>query len=300
MKKVLKWLAILLAGLVGIVLLVALVGYVMSERRLNRTYAVAGKTLVIPTDAASLAEGQRLTIIRGCIDCHDADYGGKRLVDEPALGRVYGANLTTGPGSATADFTPQDWDRAIRHGIGPDGRSLIVMPSAEYAGLSDEDVGRIVAYLRSATPVDRALPETGAGPLLRAMIVANQPPPLLPAEIIDHDHQPPEKVTAEASAAFGAYLAPPCMGCHGENLAGGPVPFSSPDAPLAANLTPGGELSGWTLDDFKTTLRTGVTPSGRELNPQDMPWPLVSHMTDIELEALWLYLQSRPPVTTGD
>jgi hypothetical protein len=129
------------------------------------------------------------------------------------------------------------------------------------------------------------------------LLLANQPPPLLSAEVIDHENRPPEKVAAEASVAFGAYLVAPCMGCHGNKLAGGPVPFSPPGAPLAANLTPGGELGGWTLDDFKNVLRTGVTPSGRQLNPQAMPWPLTSQMTDVEIEALWLYLNSLPPVT---
>ena len=61
------------------------------------------------------------------------------------------------------------------------------------------------------------------------------------------------------------------------------------------SLTPSGHLSAWTVDGFKTALRTGVTPEGRELDQLVMPWTLTREMTDVELEAIWLYLNSLPP-----
>jgi len=300
MKKVLKWIGILLVGLVGLIVLIALAGYVASERRINKTYEIAVEPLTVPTDAASIEEGHRLTVIRGCVDCHGTDYGGTTLLEDPVIGRIYGANLTTGEGSATAGWSAEEWARVIRNGVAPDGRGVLMMPSYHYAGLSDEDVVRMIAYLRSAPPVDRAQPGSSLGPMARALLVANQEPPLLSAEVIDHNNRPPQSVPPEASAAFGAYQVTTCTGCHGKNLGGGPVPFSPPDKPKAANLTPGGNLSHWTVDEFKNTLRTGTTPEGRQLNPEDMPWPLTAQMTDVELEALWLYFQSLPPVTTAD
>jgi cytochrome c553 len=300
MKRVLKWIGLVVAGLVGIVALASLVGFVVSERRLNQVYDVAVTPLTVPVDAASIEEGRRLTIIRGCVDCHGADYGGQALLEDPAIGYVYAPNLTTGQGSATAGWSAEEWARVIRNGVAPDGRGILMMPSVEYAGLSDEDVSRIVAYLRTVPPVDRALPASSAGPMARALLISNQPPPLLSAEVIDHDNPPPQSVVPEASAEYGAYQATTCTGCHGKDLAGGPVPFSPPDKPQAANLTPSGDLHDWTLEQFKTTLRTGVTPEGRQLDPQDMPWPLTSQMTDVELEALWLYFQSLPPATAAN
>lgn len=296
MKKALKWIGIAMVALLGILMLIGLVGYIAGERRINRTYAVAAAPLTVPTDSADIEEGHRLTIIRGCIDCHGPDYGGSTLLEDPLIGHIYGANLTTGEGSATAGWSTEDWSRAIRNGVTPDGRGVLMMPSYHYAGLSDEDLGRMIAFLRSVPPVDRVQPKSSIGPVVRAMLVANRMPvPLISAEVIDHNRAAPVSVPAEASVEFGAYLATSCNGCHGENLAGGPVPFSPPDRPWSANLTPSGELGRWTLNDFKNTLRTGVTPSGRQLDSQDMPWPLTSHMTDTELEALWLYLQSLPP-----
>ena len=300
MKRVLKWIGVLLAGLAGVIVLIALAGYSVSERRINKTYAITVEPLTVPTDAASLEEGHRLTLIRGCVDCHGPDYGGTTLLEDPVIGRIYGANLTTGQGRATAGWSAEDWARVIRNGVAPDGHAIVMMPSAEYSGLSDEDVGRIVAYLRSVPPVDRAQPESSLGPMARALLVANQEPPLLSAEVIDHNNRPPQSVPPEASVAYGAYQVTTCTGCHGKNLGGGAVPFSPPDDPKAANLTPGGNLGHWTLDEFKTTLHTGTTPEGRQLDPLKMPWPLTAQMTDVELEALWLYFQSLPPVTTAE
>jgi hypothetical protein len=41
-------------------------------------------------------------------------------------------------------------------------------------------------------------------------------------------------------------------------------------------------------------MRTGITPTGRELPNEFMPWQLYDKMTDEELEALWLFLKSLP------
>lgn len=82
---------------------------------------------------------------------------------------------------------------------------------------------------------------------------------------------------------------------HGAELAGGQA---CGDCPTGPNLTPGGELRGWTQDDFVTDLRTGTTPTGRQLS-EFMPWQYFQNMTDTELAALWAYLQSQPARETA-
>lgn len=296
MKRLLKWLGILAVGLVALLAVAYGVVYFLSERRIDKTYDVAVQPLTLPADEASLAEGRRLLTIRGCNDCHAADFGGKTFIDDPMLGTIAAANLTTGQGSATQGFSTEDWVRAIRHGIGPDGRSLKIMPSYEFVGLSDEQLGQMIAYLVSAPPADRVPAPAVLKPLGRILTLANQLP-LLSAELTDHSLVAPQSVAPEASAAYGTYMISSCRGCHGENLAGGPVPGSGPDDVPAANLTPSGALSGWTLDSFKHTLRTGITPDGRQLDPADMPWTMTREMTDTEIEAIWLYLNDLPPAT---
>lgn len=298
MKRILKWAAIVIVGLVGIVVLIAMAGYIVSERRIARTYAIADEALTLPADAASLAEGQRLVTVRGCSDCHTPDLGGQVFIDDPMLGTISTANLTRGQGSATAGYSVADWERAIRHGVGTDRRSLLGMPSYEFAGLSDEQMAQMIAYLQTVPAVDRIPAEPALKPMLRALFLMGQVP-LLPAEKVDQAMAHVASVPAEASAEYGAYLVTTCTGCHQANLAGGPTPGSAPGDPLSANLTPAGNLAHWTLDDFKHTLRDGVTPEGKALDPAVMPWPLAGQMTDVELEALWLYLKSLPPATPG-
>lgn len=84
---------------------------------------------------------------------------------------------------------------------------------------------------------------------------------------------------------------------HGADLNG--APFGPPGQQVPTpNLTRGGELAGWSEQDFFTTIRTGLTPKGHQLD-KEMPWPYYGQMTDDELGALWLYLQSLPALKQG-
>jgi hypothetical protein len=47
------------------------------------------------------------------------------------------------------------------------------------------------------------------------------------------------------------------------------------------------------LEQFIGTMRTGVTPWGRALDAEAMPWKTYGRMTDEELTAIWRYLASR-------
>jgi hypothetical protein len=88
-----------------------------------------------------------------------------------------------------------------------------------------------------------------------------------------------------------------CRACHGEQLNGQIV--REEGEYLAPNLTPGGELSSWSEEEFIRTLRTGVTPTGHKLL-EVMRWKYFRYMTDDELKAVWLYLQSLPALEQGE
>jgi mono/diheme cytochrome c family protein len=103
---------------------------------------------------------------------------------------------------------------------------------------------------------------------------------------------------------------------HPESLAMPPVP-ALPEGPwlmigsatntawagpwgvsFTANLTPDPEtgLGKWTADDFKRTIRTGRhLGRGREILPP-MPIPVYNHFSDADLEAVFAYLRTIPPV----
>ena len=121
------------------------------------------------------------------------------------------------------------------------------------------------------------------------------PPPSV--EQIDHSGPRPAAPPPGVTAAYGGYLTRTCTECHGANLNG--APFGPPGQQVPTpNLTAGGELGAWSETDFFTTMRTGLTPKGHQLD-KDMPWPYYGQMTDDELRAVWLYLRSLPALKQG-
>jgi hypothetical protein len=67
---------------------------------------------------------------------------------------------------------------------------------------------------------------------------------------------------------------------------------------VALNLTRGGEVGFWSEEQFTDTMRTGMTPGGHPLK-DFMPWKYFGQMSDDELKAVWLYLQSLPALPQG-
>jgi mono/diheme cytochrome c family protein len=282
-------------GVAGLLVLLILVVFIVSEVRWNRDYHnfdVAVATISIPTDEASIARGEHVALTRYCRSCHGPDLAGDYLVNEPLLAVVAAPNLTSGAGGVGLTNTDMDWIRAIRHGVGHDGRGLMGMPSRVWYHLSDEDLGALIAYLKTLPAVDHELPERRIGPMFRVLLTIGQAP-TSQALLIDHDAPRPTPPVPGITVAYGQYLAYTCTACHGSDLSGGTVRTSDGELETAPNLTPGGALQTWTEEDFITALRTGRTPDDRQLSI-DMPWPYVGQMTDAELQAIWLYLQSLP------
>ena len=295
MKRALKFLGYTL----GVIVLLLLVGvasvYALSTRRLNRSYRVAVKPVTIPTDEASILRGRHIAQTRGCVDCHGKDLAGNKVIDDPAIGLMHGTNLTGGRGSVTQTFTNDDWVRAIRHGVAKDGHALVLMPSIEFAHFSNDDLGALIAYLKTVSAVDRDRVPIKVGPVARALILAGEIK--LAAEHIDHAGLVPPMAIPGVTAEYGRYLSSGCMGCHGEQLAGGRIPGGPPDWPRSRNLTPAGDLARWTEADFILALQTGARPDGTKLSPV-MPIAF-GQMTDTELKAMWAYLKTLPAVADG-
>lgn len=295
MKKVLKWFGIAISGFAGIIGVVILAAFVTGNSRINHVYALPAESITVDANPESIANGKHLVQVF-CADCHGEDLGGTVFLDDPMLGTIMAPNLTSGEGGIGQTYSDLDFEQAIRHGVGADGKGLWIMPANDYAHFSDEDVADIIAYLRSVDPVDNQLGEsqvrTGGRMLFMLGAVS-----LLPAEAIDHSQPHVETIEPGVTVIYGEYLARTCTSCHGLDYAGGPGP--APGDPPAANLTPDNTtgLGTWTEADFVRAIRTGIRPDGTQLNPA-MPWQSYSPMTDNELSAIWLFLESLPPVET--
>jgi mono/diheme cytochrome c family protein len=251
----------------------------------------------------AVARGQHLLEARyACRECHGKNLGGGTMVNDRMIGTLLGPNLTTGPGSRTLSYTPADWDRAVRHGVKPDGMPSL-MPAEEFRNMSDQELSDIVSYIRSLPPVAADVPRPKLGPLGTVLLAVGKirlTADVIPSHQHAHDVMPPP---AEATASFGEHLAATCSGCHGANFSGGPIAGGDPSWPPAANLTPHADgLGGWTYDQFAATLRSGRRPDGTPLRaPMTLLVSYAQQMSDVELEAIWLYLHSLPPVPShGD
>jgi mono/diheme cytochrome c family protein len=300
MKTALKWVGIVVGAQVGLLALVTLVLYGLGQMRLNRKYVVSVPSLTLPTDAASLQEGKRIFQYRGCEACHGEQLQGLVYLSNPALGQVITPNLSTGVGGIGAQRTDEDLQRAIRHGLRPDGRPLLFMPSTEFYFLSDTDLVRVLAYIRSLPPVDNVMPPSALSFTGFVAMNITQAITFLPAELIPHDRPAPPAPQPGLTPAYGEYLALSCKVCHGLGLSGGEIPAFPAEWPATSNLTSGmgSRLPGWGEQGFIEIMRNGEK-HGRRINPLYMPWKSYRHMTEAELRAVYVYLMSLPPKDFG-
>lgn len=300
MRTFLRWTVRIVLSLLGLICLGLGVVYIVSGSKLDKEFDTASESVPVPSDAASIAEGKYLaTAIGKCVHCHGGDFGGKAFVEEPILATMAGSNLTGGEGSATKAFTTEDWVRAIRFGVKKDGHGIPIMPSEEYWHFSDDELGKLIAYIKSLPPVDRPAPEQSYGPMGRVLFVAGALP-LFPTEKIDRSAKRAPAPPKGPTAARGRYLALTggCHGCHGADLKGG-VSFGDPSWPLPANLTMHEDgLGGRSEKDFFAALKTGLRKDGGQMDPTHMPWDMTALMTDDDIRALWAYIQTVPPAAS--
>lgn len=266
MKKFLKCCAVVLGGGVGLLLLTGLVLYAIGMQKLTKSFSdTPVEAINITTNADAIARGKHIATVWSCTYCHRDNLSGKLVEDDSFLGTIPATNLTSGSGGIGQAYTDIDWVRAIRHGIKPDGRVLIMMNN--YYAMSDQDLGDLIAYLKQIPPVDSNLPTMRIGPILPLAPALGY---LMPAaERIDHDAPRPANPMPGATVEYGRYLSVNCTECHSANL--------------------GSKLEGWSHEDFFRMMQTGILPDGKQLGSG---MPLYGEMNETELTALWLYFES--------
>ncbi|HTE14739.1 MAG TPA: cytochrome c [Burkholderiales bacterium] len=298
MKRVFKFLGFTVVMVVLLVAAVAIAAQLLSERKTHRKVDI--KIAAPAIDNASLKQGKYLFESRGCMECHGAGGQGRELINDPNGLYVRTPNITTGTTGTVKTYSDVDWVRAIRHGIKPNGEPLLIMPSEDYSRLTDADTASLIAYLRSLPPADGE-PGVIRFPLIVKALYAFGAIKDA-AEKIDHAQPASVPVTVAATVEHGAYVANMCIGCHGPTLSGGKIPGGPPTWPPAANLTSG---SGSkmpiydTAEKFVVMMRTAKRPDGSEVS-KVMPFDSLKRLTDVDLQALHIYLKTLQPRDAGN
>jgi cytochrome c553 len=289
MRRALRWIGAAL-GVGAVLAIVAYAAaYVVSERALNRTYAFKPITIKIPNDPESIAEGRRLAQVHECFGgCHGTGAEGRVLFHDPMIAHVVAPNLT----AAVARYRDDELAGIIRSGVRPDGRSMVVMPSDVLQLLSDEDLGRIIAFLRSVPAAVGPGPDFWLGPIGRIGVTAGQLKAM--AELVAEAL--PAPAAQGSSATRGRYLASTiCAACHATNLAGAPAgPGTSASPPLQI-------VAAYSPESFTQLLRTGTALGDRQLGMmREVALASLSKLSDEEIADLYGYLRglAAPTPTT--
>jgi len=279
-KKFLKWTGFVVAGVVVIALLGLGWIYFASEHALARRYAVtAPAALVLPTDPADIAEGQRLTHVTGCTHCHAENLTGAVALDIPNVARFVAPNLT----ERLPTYSDAQLITLLRNGVRPDGTGVVFMPSDMIRHLDDRDLGRVIAYLRTLSPAPGITGKTEVRIVGRFILASGKYEPA--AAVIEKAGPDPAPANLTGTATRGRYLVmSACTECHGQDLNGNP----------AAKAPPLTIAKGYSADEFSKLMHEGVALGGTQ---RELMSPTARRrftvFTPEETAAIYEFLNSR-------
>lgn len=268
-------------------------------------WPIGAPTPRIPTDGNAEA-GAYLARASGCISCHtDIAGGGAPLAGgtrfETPFGAVYAPNLTTDAEHGIGDWTPEDFARAVRQGVSPEGEPYYpAFVYAFYGTLTDREIADLWAAFQT-------VPAVAAPSKVPEMQFPFDQRWLLKVWRGLFLERPGTEPVAGKSDSWnrGKALvegASHCGACHtGRNFLGGREVERKKFA--GSDMLPGGgkappidaeslRENGWTQDRLSYALRTGITPDGDTFG--SLMGEVVQHgtrfLSDSDLSAMAEYL----------
>jgi mono/diheme cytochrome c family protein len=240
-----------------------------------------------------------------CLSCHTAEgsepYSGGRAITTP-FGVFYSANITPDHATGIGAWSGEDFAAAVRRGVRPDGSLLYaVMPTENYAHMTDADVRALWAYFRGVQPVRNVVPDHRLSlPVnMRASVgvwraLFCEPAPFAPRA----DRSP--------SWNRGAYLVEAlghCGACHSPRNRMGAIDSRQHLAGGTDNGWPAPDISGgphspvaeWSADRLARYLRTGEADGAVAAGPMaEVIRDGLSHLTEADARAIADYLKDLP------
>jgi len=272
-----RWVRRAGAGLAIVMFLAVAVVYAGSQWIIRGNRAAPLPQIAADRSPAGVAEGARFAAMVGCRGCHGSTGQGVVMADIPGVIHIVAPPIA----QIASIYSDPELARLIRHGVKRDGSALFVMPISGHSQIADDDLAKIMGWVRSLSPAPTDLNDRiGYGPLGRAAMLGGK----LKPEIDAVNHAP-----ASRPADTGAYLTVAvCGGCHAVH-----EPRVAHDdgrfVPALAAIAPAYDPVA-----FKRLLRTGVGLSPRDLGLMTrVSKDDLSHLTDAEMDAIHAYLDKQ-------
>ncbi|WP_337024852.1 MULTISPECIES: c-type cytochrome [unclassified Pantoea] len=252
---------------------------------------------------AQIKRGEYVARLSDCTACHTAQggksfAGGYRL--ETPFGDILSSNITSDKETGIGNWTQEQFDRAVRHGIGSHGHLYAAMPYNAYAKLTDQDLTDLWAYVRTIPPVNNKVVEN------QLPFPFNQRWTLAGWNLLFFKDQQFKPDTAETAVINrGQYLVDGpghCASCHtAKNFLGGDSSAYLQGGNLegwhAPDLTqnPHTGLGSWSQEDIVDYLRSGTNRMAASSGPMtEAIENSTQYMKQDDLEAIASYLKSLP------
>jgi mono/diheme cytochrome c family protein len=252
-----------------------------------------------------VARGKALTIAGDCASCHTADpakpFAGGKRIDTP-FGAIYSPNLTPDRDTGIGAWSDDDFFRALRFGVAPDGsRYYPAFPYPNFTKLVRDDILAIRAYLTTLAPIRNTEPSPELRwPLNYRVVMRGWNWLFFKPGILQPDQQ---KGTAWNRGRYLVEGPGHCGACHtpknifgadrrGQAYGGGQV------AGMFAPRLDGAERSGlksWSVDDIVEYLQSGRNAKSHagELM-SEVVVNSTSQMSDADIRAIAVYLKDLP------
>jgi mono/diheme cytochrome c family protein len=258
-------------------------------------------------DAASdtVARGKALAEAADCAGCHTADQakpfaGGKRI-DTP-FGAIYSPNLTSDRDTGLGAWSDEQFIRALRQGIAPDGsRYYPAFPYPYFTKITRDDLLAVRAYLMTLAPFrNRRPPPELRWPLNYRVVMRAWDYLFFRPGIFEPDQQ------KSAEWNRGGYLvagAAHCGACHtpknwfgadkrGQRYGGGLV--AGWFAPRLDSAGRSG-LKSWSVEDIVEYLQSGRNARTNADGPMaEVVVNSTTKMSDADVRAIAVYLKDLP------
>lgn len=282
----------------------------MTPQKLAAILAVASVTgFAVPAEAAGDAtRGEYVFHASGCQSCHTAKgappLAGGVTFDTP-FGVFVSPNITPDPETGIGGWSEEDFIRALREGISPDGSPYYPsFPFTSYTKMTDEDLRDLKAYLDTVTPVrndpgghDLGFPFSMRFGLWPWRWVFFEERRFIPN---------PDKSDEWNRGAYLTEGPGHCGECHSPRNFAGVVDedraYTGTDAGPEGKPVPGlradDDIGAWSIGDITTFLQIGLTPDGDFVGGAmtDVVNNDTGKLTDADVRAIAVYLKDLPPL----